>query len=182
MSEPVFIIGGAQTDFSRNYSREDLTIFDLLSEVMHEVFDRTGVNPNDVDVGHVGNFVGELFTGQGMLGGLYGHALPELAGVPVSRHEGACASGSLAVLAAMAGEEQCTKLGEFDRVAEEQKHSRPVFEKMGRLLRKSSDRLRYRAKRQNEVPKADPSIDNCARSGFTEKRELSPEPFRQQPR
>ena len=30
MSKTVFIIGGAQTDFSRNYSREELTIFDLL--------------------------------------------------------------------------------------------------------------------------------------------------------
>jgi len=102
MAKPVFILGGAQTDFSRNFSREDLTIFDLLREVMHQAFDATGVDPADVDVGHVGNFVGELFTGQGMLGGLYGHVLPELAGIPVSRHEGACASGSLAVLAAMA--------------------------------------------------------------------------------
>ncbi len=101
MSRDVFILGGAQTDFSRNFSREDLTIFDLLSEVMHSAFDATGVRPSDVDVGHVGNFVGELFTGQGMLGGLFGHAVPELAGIPVARHEAACASGSLAILAAM---------------------------------------------------------------------------------
>ena len=102
MTQPIFILGGYQTDFARNYSRETYTIFDLMAEAMHGAFDHTGVQPEDVDVGHVGNFVGELFTGQGMLGGFYGHACPELAGIPVSRHEGACASGSLAVLAAMA--------------------------------------------------------------------------------
>jgi len=102
MIKPIFILGGYQTDFARNYSREAHSIFDLMAEAMHGALDHTGVRPEDVNVGHVGNFVGELFTGQGMLGGFYGHACPELAGIPVSRHEGACASGSLAVLAAMA--------------------------------------------------------------------------------
>ncbi len=102
MSRPVFILGGYQTDFARNMAREDLGIFDLMNEAMTGAFEATGVRPKDVDVGHVGNFVGELFTGQGMLGGFYGHIHADLAGVPVSRHEGACASGSLAILAAMA--------------------------------------------------------------------------------
>ena len=53
-------------------------------------------------MGHVGNFVAELFTGQGMLGGYFGHVHPDFSGMPSSRHEGACASGSLAILAAMA--------------------------------------------------------------------------------
>ncbi|MEM6817178.1 MAG: acetyl-CoA acetyltransferase [Pseudomonadota bacterium] len=102
MSEPVFVLGGHQTDFSRNMTREDLSISDLLSESINAALEQTQVAPSQIEVGHVGNFVGELFTGQGMLGGFFGHAHPELAGVPVSRHEGACASGSLAILAAMA--------------------------------------------------------------------------------
>lgn len=102
MGKPVFILGGYQTDFAKNVTREERGIVDLMSEAMLGAFDATGVRPGDVEVGHVGNFVGELFTGQGMLGGFFGHIHADLAGVPVSRHEGACASGSLAILAAMA--------------------------------------------------------------------------------
>ena len=59
------------------------------------------LEPKDIEVGHVGNFVAELFTGQGMLGGYFGHVHPDFFGMPSARHEGACASGSLAILAAM---------------------------------------------------------------------------------
>ena len=47
------------------------------------------------------NFVAELFAGQGMLGGFFGQAHPALDGLPTARHEAACASGSVAILAAM---------------------------------------------------------------------------------
>lgn len=102
MSQPIYILGGHQTDFGRNYAREDLTIFDLVKEGVEETLSAARVDPKEIEVAHVGNFVGELFTGQGMLGGFMGHVHPDLAGVPASRHEGACASGSLAALAAMA--------------------------------------------------------------------------------
>jgi acetyl-CoA C-acetyltransferase len=62
----------------------------------------TGLDPEDIDVGHVGNFVGDLFAGQGMLGGFFAMADDRFTGMPASRHEAACASGSLAVLAAAA--------------------------------------------------------------------------------
>lgn len=102
MSKDIFILGGHQTDFARNYTREDLSIFDLFASAVRSGLEDTSLQPSDVEVAHVGNFVGELFTGQGMLGGFMGHVHPDLAGVPASRHEGACASGSLAALAAMA--------------------------------------------------------------------------------
>ncbi|MEO8706111.1 MAG: acetyl-CoA acetyltransferase, partial [Kofleriaceae bacterium] len=51
---------------------------------------------------HVGNAFGQLFTGQGQLGAMAATVRPALAGVPAARHEAACASGSIAVLAAMA--------------------------------------------------------------------------------
>jgi acetyl-CoA C-acetyltransferase len=43
-----------------------------------------------------------MFAGQGHLGGLLVEADPAFAGLPTSRHEAACASGSVAALAAMA--------------------------------------------------------------------------------
>ncbi|MEM9606157.1 MAG: acetyl-CoA acetyltransferase [Actinomycetota bacterium] len=102
MNEPVFILGGAQTDFAVHWTRAELTLFDLLSEAVLGALDAADVDAADVEVAHVGNFVAELFTGQGMLGGWLGHVHADLAGTPASRHEGACASGSLAALAAMA--------------------------------------------------------------------------------
>lgn len=98
---PVFILGGYQTDFARHFTREALQLFDLFRESVDGALANAKVDAADIEVAHVGNFVGELFTGQGMLGGFMGHVHPDLAGVPASRHEGACASGSLAVLAAM---------------------------------------------------------------------------------
>lgn len=50
---------------------------------------------------HVGNAFGELQRQQAHLGAMVAQVVPELWGVPAMRHEGACASSSLAVLAAM---------------------------------------------------------------------------------
>ncbi|WP_033073629.1 acetyl-CoA acetyltransferase [Sphingopyxis sp. MWB1] len=102
MAGEVFILGGAQTDFARNIDREGGGIFDLFRDVCEEAFAATGIEPKEVETAHVGNFVGELFAGQGQLGGFFGHVHPDLAGIPASRHEAACASGSIAALAAAA--------------------------------------------------------------------------------
>ena len=101
MSE-VFILGGAQTDFARNIAREGGDVFSLFKEVAEDAFAATHIEPKDVECAHVGNFVAELFAGQGQLGGFFGHVHPDLDGVPASRHEAACASGSIALLAASA--------------------------------------------------------------------------------
>jgi acetyl-CoA C-acetyltransferase len=98
---PVYILGGSQTDFARNWARDGLDIFDMFREISDAAFAATGIEPGEVEVAHVGNFVGDLFTGQGLLGGFYAEAYPEMASVPTSRHEAACASGSIAALAAM---------------------------------------------------------------------------------
>lgn len=103
MNHPkVYILGGAQTDFARNWSREGLSLFELFSETLQDAVTRTGLEPEQIEVGHVGNFVAELFAGQGLMGGFFGHVYPELASLPTMRHEAACASGSMAALAAMA--------------------------------------------------------------------------------
>eukprot|EP01035_Chromulina_nebulosa_P042699 gene42699-57812_t len=97
-----YILGGWQSDFARNYAREGLEIGDGFAEAVHGALAETGLEPGDIDVGHVGNFVGDLFTGQGMLGGFFAMTDERFTGMPASRHEAACASGSLAIMAAAA--------------------------------------------------------------------------------
>lgn len=98
----IYILGGAQTDFAENWTRANRSLFDLFSHAVMAGLEDAGLEPADIEVGHVGNFVAELFTRQGMLGGFFGHVHPDFSGMPAARHEGACASGSLAILSAMA--------------------------------------------------------------------------------
>lgn len=105
MARPVFYLGGAQTDFARNVTREGKGIDSLFREVVTAALMDAKLEAKELfDAGciHVGNAFGELFTGQAQLGGMPATVLPDLYGVPASRHEGACASGSLALLAAAA--------------------------------------------------------------------------------
>ena len=95
-----FVLGGAQTDFARNYQREGLEISDLVREVVEQTLDATRVDT--VETIHLGNAFGQLYNGQGQLGGMPAQVLPALRGVPAMRHEAACASGGIAILAAMA--------------------------------------------------------------------------------
>jgi len=96
------ILGGWQSDFARNWTREGLDIAGAFTEALNQGLTATGLEPRDIETGHVGNFVAELFAGQGLLGGFFGLVHPDLDGLPTSRHEAACASGSVAVLAAAA--------------------------------------------------------------------------------
>jgi acetyl-CoA C-acetyltransferase len=98
----IFVLGGHQTDFARNWTREGLGLVDLLRESLHGALEDARLDPGDVGVAHVGNFVAELFTGQGHLGAFVIEAEPALVGLPTARHEAACASGSIAALSAMA--------------------------------------------------------------------------------
>lgn len=99
---PVFFLGGAQSDFARNIAREGKELVDLVREVTLAALDDARIDARAVASIHVGNAFGELFTGQAQMGALPATAVAELEGVPATRHEGACASGSLAVLAAAA--------------------------------------------------------------------------------
>ncbi len=97
-----YILGGAQTDFSANWARQGMEMADAFAQVVREGLESTGLEPEDVECGHVGNFVGDLFAGQGLLGGFFGLVHPAWDGLPTARHEAACASGSVAILAAAA--------------------------------------------------------------------------------
>ena len=97
----IYILGGSQSDFARNWAREGKGIYEMFEEALREAVVNAGIDPAQIEVGHVGNFVAELFTRQGLLGGFFGQVFPELAMLPTSRHEAACASGSIALLSAM---------------------------------------------------------------------------------
>lgn len=99
----VFVLGGAQTDFARSWSRDSAEpLRDMLAGAVHGALDDAAVPAADVQTAHVGNLAAELFTGQAHLGALLCTLDPAWADLPTSRHEAACASGSMAVLAASA--------------------------------------------------------------------------------
>ncbi|MFH5209421.1 acetyl-CoA acetyltransferase [Antrihabitans spumae] len=97
-----YVVGGYQTDYARNWHRSGLGYDALFAETITRALTAAAVDVDEIEVVHVGNAFGQLFTGQGHLGAMPATVLPELWNVPSSRHEGACASGSLAVLGAMA--------------------------------------------------------------------------------
>jgi len=101
-SSGVWVVGSYQTDFARNYKREGLDVGDLVGEVVEATLSDAGVGPEQVEAIHLGNAFGQLFNGQGQLGAMPATVEPGLWGLPASRHEAACASGSIAVLSAMA--------------------------------------------------------------------------------
>lgn len=102
MDPGVWILGGYQSDFARNLTRECLDFADLTTEVVQSTLLAARVDATDIEVVHVGNAFGEMFAAQGHLGAMPATVVDGLWGTPASRHEAACASGSVATLAAIA--------------------------------------------------------------------------------
>jgi acetyl-CoA C-acetyltransferase len=101
-STGVWILGGHQSDFARNPTKEGRDFVALTTEVIDGTLAEAKVNATDIGVVHVGNAFGEMFAGQGHLGAMPATVCDELWDTPASRHEVACASGSIAALSAMA--------------------------------------------------------------------------------
>lgn len=102
MSHTVFILGSYQSDFSRPWAREGKDISDICHESIEGVLEDARLDVSDIQSIHVGNAFAELQRRQAHLGAMPASVIPELIGAPAMRHEAACASGSIAVLAAMA--------------------------------------------------------------------------------
>ena len=102
MTQSVYILGGIQTDFSRAWSREGLDISDMIRESCLGALEDCNLPASAIESIHVGNAFAEAQRQQGHLGAMVSQVVPELWGIPAMRHEGACASSSLAVLTAMA--------------------------------------------------------------------------------
>ncbi|MBL0086622.1 MAG: thiolase domain-containing protein [Ideonella sp.] len=102
MTTPTYILGGWQSDFAKAWSRNGQDISDMVREATLSALHDACIEPAAVQSIHVGNAFAELQRGQAHLGSMVAQMVPGLWGVPAMRHEGACASASLAVLTAMA--------------------------------------------------------------------------------
>ncbi len=104
----VYILGGAQTDFERNWRKEGKNMIALLKEVLEDGLNDAGISYDDIAklnmenqvACFVGNFIAEKYVEQGHLGALLTEVNPAFYGVPSARYEAACASGSVALDAA----------------------------------------------------------------------------------
>lgn len=104
----VFILGGAQTDFERNWNKEGKTVIALLRELVSDLLKNTNLSYEEIIelneknriACFVGNFAAEKYINQGHLGSLLTEVDPAFVGVPSARYEAACASGSVAIDAA----------------------------------------------------------------------------------
>ena len=96
------ILGGYQTDFARNWGKEGVSIVEAFKECVNGALESSHLNASDIQTIHVGNAAAVLFLSQGHLGALAIEADSSLRGLPSVRHEAACASGSVATLAASA--------------------------------------------------------------------------------
>lgn len=105
----VYILGGAQTDFERNWKKEGKGMVAILKEVMADGLAHAGLSFDDVKVLNgdnrvacfVGNFIAEKYVDQGHLGAFLTEVDPAFYGVPSARYEAACASSSVAIDAAV---------------------------------------------------------------------------------
>ena len=114
----VYILGGAQTDFERNWKKEGKNMVALLKEAVTDGLADAGLTFEDVKslnsenrvACFVGNFIAEKYTDQGHLGAFLTEVDPAFYGVPSARYEAACASGSVAIDAAQTK----IKVGDYD--------------------------------------------------------------------
>lgn len=105
----VYVLGGAQTDFERNWTKERKNVIALLREGVSDGMRAVGIQPDDVVrlnegnriAAFVGNFCAEKYLSQGHLGALLTEVDPCFYGVPSARYEAACASSSAALDAAI---------------------------------------------------------------------------------
>lgn len=118
MMSKVYVLGGAQTDFERNWKKEGKNMIALLKEVINDGLSNTGLSFEEIKklneenriACFIGNFIAEKYIDQGHLGAFLTEVNPAFYGVPSARYEAACASGSVAIDAAQTK----IKAGEYD--------------------------------------------------------------------
>lgn len=101
----VYVLGGAQTDFERNWTKEGKGMIALLKEAVSDGIEMAGLTYDDIKelnkhnnvACFVGNFIAEKYVDQGHLGAFLTEVNPAFFGVPSARYEAACASGSVAI-------------------------------------------------------------------------------------
>lgn len=104
----VYVLGGAQTDFERNWKKEGKGMVAILKEIVTDGLKYAGISFDDVRelnkdnrvACFVGNFIAEKYIDQGHLGAFLTEVDSSFYGVPSARYEAACASASVAIDAA----------------------------------------------------------------------------------
>ena len=104
----VYILGGAQTDFERNWTKEGKGMVAVLKEAVADGLIQAGLSFDDIKTLNkenrvacfVGNFIAEKYIDQGHLCGFLTEVDESFYGVPSARYEAACASSSAAIDAA----------------------------------------------------------------------------------
>lgn len=118
MKNPVYIIGGSQTDFQRNWTKEGKSFIAMMKEIIEDTLKKTNIDLKEIEslnkknkIGiFVGNFDGEQYFNQGHLGAFLTEISSSFYGIPSARYEAACASGSVALDAASSK----IKVGDYD--------------------------------------------------------------------
>ncbi len=100
--DKVYILGGYQTDFARNWARENKHISAMMREAYEGTSYFTKIEPAQIDAAFIANFAAELFCTQAHLSSFFIDFNPAFSSLPTCRLEAACASGSVAALAAIA--------------------------------------------------------------------------------
>ena len=114
MNRRAFVLGGHITPFIGKRhpdfiwkrhadfgKRENPVLEDYINRAVLGALESTGTPAAAIEKAWIGNFAGELFSGQGHLGAAVVGAHPDLLHKPVMRVEGACASGGLAFASAL---------------------------------------------------------------------------------
>ena len=57
----IYILGGYQTDFSRNWTKENKHFLAMMREAVLGGLAATDIDPEEIEVAHVGNFAAELY-------------------------------------------------------------------------------------------------------------------------
>ncbi|MCW2757208.1 MAG: fadA 3 [Nocardioidaceae bacterium] len=97
MASTTHIVGWAHTTFGR---KPEDDVESLVAQVAGAALEDAGLEPDDIDAIFVGVY-NNGFSQQGFEAGLVGAGTPALAGVPATRMENACATGSAALFGAL---------------------------------------------------------------------------------
>ena len=97
----VYILGGAQTDFERNWKKEGKNTIALLKEALADGLVNAGLSFEDIEKLNsdnrvccfVGNFIAEKYTDQGHLGALLTEVNPAFYGVHHRSADSVCGGG-----------------------------------------------------------------------------------------
>lgn len=106
----VYILGGEQSDYERNWSKEGKSLVGMFREIIEDGFLATNISTDEIKklnnenkIGaFIGNFAAENYLSQGHLGAFLTEISDVFYGLPSARYEAACASGSVAIDAAIA--------------------------------------------------------------------------------